>query len=80
MLSVLNSQAVYSITSLRPPKSTLKEIDVKRKQFLWSGAEALTGAKCKVNWPRSTRPVDLGGLGVLHLVKFARALRLRWLW
>ncbi|WVZ77845.1 hypothetical protein U9M48_025660 [Paspalum notatum var. saurae] len=78
--SVLTSQAVYSITSLRPPKSTLKEIDAKRKQFLWAGAETLTGAKCKVNWPRSTRPMVLGGLGILHLGKFSRALHLRWLW
>ncbi|WVZ54435.1 hypothetical protein U9M48_005227 [Paspalum notatum var. saurae] len=78
--SVLTSQAVYFISSLRVPKSTLKEIDTKRKRFLWAGSEALTGAKCKVNWPRSTRPVDLGGLGVLHLGKFARGLRLRWLW
>jgi len=33
-----------------------------------------------VNWPRSTRPKDSGGLGILHLGKFARAQRLRWLW
>ncbi|WVZ79506.1 hypothetical protein U9M48_027078, partial [Paspalum notatum var. saurae] len=78
--SVLTSHAVYTITSLRPPKSTLKEIDSKRKQFLWAGVEMLTGAKCKVNWSRSTRPVELGGLGILHLGRFARALRLRWLW
>ncbi|WVZ58821.1 hypothetical protein U9M48_009050 [Paspalum notatum var. saurae] len=78
--SVLTSQAVYFISSLRVPKSMLKEIDNKRKRFLWSGSEVLTGAKCKVNWPRSTGPVELGGLGVLHLGKFARWLRLRWLW
>ncbi|WVZ90528.1 hypothetical protein U9M48_036821, partial [Paspalum notatum var. saurae] len=77
---VLTSQAIYSITSLSPPKSTLREIDGMRKRFLWAGAEALTGAKCKVNWLRSARPLDLGGLGVLHLGFFARALRLRWLW
>ncbi|WVZ55767.1 hypothetical protein U9M48_006389 [Paspalum notatum var. saurae] len=70
--SVLTSQAVYFISSLRVPKSTLKEINTKRKRFLWAGSEALTGAKCKINWPRSTRPVDLGGLGVLHLGKLAR--------
>ncbi|WVZ67809.1 LOW QUALITY PROTEIN: hypothetical protein U9M48_016839 [Paspalum notatum var. saurae] len=75
--SVLTSRAVYFISSLRVPKSTLKEIDTKRKRFLRAGSEAF-GAKCKVNWPRST--VDLGGLGVLHLGKFARGLRLRWLW
>jgi hypothetical protein len=78
--AVLTSQAVYSLTSLRAPKETLKDIDQQRKKFLWAGAEALTRGKCKVNWPRSARPKYSGGLGILHLGKFARALRLRWLW
>jgi hypothetical protein len=71
---------VYCLTSLRAPKATLKEIDNLRKSFLWAGSEKLTGGKCKVNWSRSTRPTESGGLGILHLGKFARALRLRWLW
>ena len=38
------------------------------------------GAKCKVNWTRAARWKKNGGLGILHLGKFARALSLRWLW
>lgn len=78
--AVLTSQAVYFLTSLRAPKETLKDIDRQRKKFLWAGSEALTGGKCKVNWPRSARPKYSEGLGILHLGKFARALRMRWLW
>ncbi|WVZ63082.1 hypothetical protein U9M48_012747 [Paspalum notatum var. saurae] len=78
--SVLTSQATYLLTALRAPKATLKDIDAKRKQFLWSGNERLTGGKCKVNWTRTARSKKNGGLGILHLGKFARALRLRWLW
>ena len=39
-----------------------------------------TRGKYKVNWPRSTIPTEFGGLGILPLGKFARALHLRWLW
>jgi hypothetical protein len=76
--AVLTSQAVYFRTSLHAPKERLKDIDRQRKKFLWAGAEVLTGGKCKVNWPRPNTPA--GGLGILHLGKIARALRLRRLW
>ena len=49
--AVLTSQVVYFLTALRGPKKTLKDIDRQRMKFLWAGAEALTGGKCKVNWP-----------------------------
>ena len=78
--AVLTSRAVYCLTSLRAPKARLKEIDNLRKSFLWAGSNKLTGGKCRVNWPRSTRPTESGGLGILHLGKFARALHLKWLW
>lgn len=78
--SVIISQAVYLLSPLRASKDILQFIDTKRKQFLWPDSERLTGGKCKVNWLHSARPKVCSGLGVLHLSKFARALRLRWLW
>ena len=77
---VLTSQVVYFLTALRAPKATLQDIDARRKQFLWAGTKRITGAKCKVNWTRAARSKKNGGLGILHLGKFARALSLRWLW
>lgn len=78
--SVLSSQPVYLMTALKPPKETLDEVDTMRKRFLWAGDKELTGGKCKINWTRTTLPKEYGGLGILNLQKFARALRLRWLW
>jgi hypothetical protein len=78
--SVLSSLPVYLLTVIKAPKKFLKELDKVRKKFLWAGDTELTGAKCKVAWPRVCMPQPNGGLDIKDLESFSRALRLRWLW
>lgn len=77
---VLTSHVIYYITALNPPPSNLLGITKIEQAFLWAGTKKTTGAKCKVNWNSVCRSTDLGGLGILYLAKFARALLLRWLY
>lgn len=51
-----------------------------RRRFLWSGNKQIQGRKCKVNWSKVCTQTRLEGLGIPDLEKFARALRVRWLW
>ena len=77
---VLSAMPTFALTVLRVPKKLLKEIDKCRRRFLWKQDEEITAGSCKVNWTAVCAPTSHGGLGILDLERFSRALRLRWLW
>ena len=58
----------------------LKAVDKIRRNFLWRGRKEVNGGHCLIACPKVSRPKELGGLGILDLQKFGRALRVRWLW
>jgi hypothetical protein len=80
--TVLSSQPIYHMTAFPEHKWLIKKIDRLRRSFLWRGEtpDKVYGGHSLVNWPMTCRPKTKGGLGILDLEHFARALRLRWLW
>ena len=78
--AVLTSIPVHFLTVFPLQKWALKKIDRVRRSFLWKGAADANGGHCLVRWAKTNRPKKFGGLGILDLELFSRALRLRWLW
>jgi hypothetical protein len=80
--AVLSAQPIYHLTVFRPKKWLLQAIDKIRRNFLWRGSNPLacSGGHCLINWSITCLPKNKGGLGILDLDRFARGLRLRWMW
>lgn len=80
--TVLSSQPIYYMTAFPEQKWLIRKIDRIRRSFLWRGEtpDKVYGGHSLVNWPTTCHPKIKGGLGILDLERFSRALRLRWLW
>jgi hypothetical protein len=74
---VLSSMPVYYLTVFALKKWAIQKMDRIRRGFLWKGTEQTSGGHCLVSWTNVKKPKNLGGLGVLHLDFFSRALRLQ---
>jgi hypothetical protein len=44
--------------------------------YVWAASDKVSGGKCKIKGDVVCAPKNMGGLGVLNLDKFGRALRL----
>jgi hypothetical protein len=65
--SVLDSQLVYLMSSLPIPPGVIKQVDARRRLFMWGGTQGSTHAQCLVAWTNVCTTKDLGGLGTKDL-------------
>lgn len=73
---VLTASVIHHLIAIDLPKWVVKEIDKKRRGFLWKGQEQANGGNCLVSWEKVQRPLEYGGLGIHNLESFGLALRI----
>jgi hypothetical protein len=78
--SILSAIPVYWMTSVNLSNWAINKVDRLRRNFLFKSNDDHMRGHYPVIWDKVCRPKKLGGLGVMHLPRFNRALRLRWLW
>jgi hypothetical protein len=70
-----NTSLSKKVTVFALKKWAVRKIDRIRRSFFWKGAASANGGHCQVLWLKATRPKILGGLSILDLERFSRALR-----
>jgi hypothetical protein len=51
------------MSALSIPKTVIKAIDKRRRDFFWTGEESCHGSKCLVAWESVQAAKKTGGLG-----------------
>jgi hypothetical protein len=80
LMVVLSSLTIYMMTVHKFLAWVIEKIEKRCRAWLWRGEGTCHGGHCWVQWNIVCRTKESGGLGVHHLCKFSRVLRLRWLW
>jgi hypothetical protein len=75
--TVLNSQLIYAMFIMLLPQGTIDTVDHRRRAFLWSGDEHVSGAQCLVAWEKVCQEKGQGGLGVKDLAAENKCLLLK---
>jgi len=80
--TVVSSLPIYHLTVFQAQKWLIKKIDRIGRSFLWRAEtpDRTSGGHSLINWPTTCLPKNMGGLGILDMDRFTRALRLRWMW
>jgi hypothetical protein len=76
----LSTVLVHTAISFELPARVRKALIKIMRGVLWTGTEAVHGAKCVVAWNQGQLPLLDEGLGIPDLEKMGVALQLRWLW
>jgi hypothetical protein len=80
MKVTLSAIPVHVSIGLKVDPWIIRMVDKFRRAFIWAGSNSVQGGHCLVAWQKVTRPMELGGLGVLDLTILGYALRLWWEW
>jgi hypothetical protein len=75
--TVLNSQLIYAMSVMLLPQGTIDAVYHRRRTFLWSGDEHVSGAQCLVTWEKVCQEKGQGGLGVKYLAVENKCLLLK---
>lgn len=65
--SVLAGIPTYAMGAMLLPPGVVTAIDARRRAFLWTGSDSVSGAQCLVAWDNVCRAKEDGGLGIKQL-------------
>ena len=78
--AVLTSIPIYLMSVCKLPVWVIEEIDKTRRNFFWKGGVQNERKIHLANWPMLCKPKKMGGMGILDLKIFNKAILSKWYW
>lgn len=78
--AVLTSIPIYLMSVCKLPVWVIEEIDKTRRNFFWKGGAQNERKIHLANWPMLCKPKKMGGMGILDLRIFNKAILSKWYW
>ncbi|CAN6233698.1 unnamed protein product [Urochloa humidicola] len=75
--TVLDSQLIHATSVMPLPQGVLDAFDKRRRAFLWSGEDTVSGAQCLVAWEMACVPKEQGGFGIKNIAIQNKCLLLK---
>lgn len=76
---VLQSQPIYLLSAIEPPKTVIKQLEFYMARFFWDSSDGKQKYHWS-SWPNLCYPIEEGGVGFRSITDVSKSLSMKRWW